>query len=173
VTRTPFVVDVVALRRHDGQRERLVTHGRLVGMAVTGSAVPDDADVSVDVTMEAVAGGIVVRGRVAAPWVGECRRCLRSLSGEALAEVDEVFVPAPEEGETWPIDHNRIDLQPMTREAVVLELPLAPLCRPDCQGLCPTCGAELNAGPCGCSPPAPDPRWAALEALRPAPPAEG
>jgi uncharacterized protein len=81
--------------------------------------------------------------------------------------VDELFVTDPEEGETYPIAGDHIDLEPMTREAVVLGLPLAPLCRPDCKGLCPTCGAELNRGPCGCPPPATDPRWAALDALRP------
>jgi uncharacterized protein len=136
-------------------------------MTVTGAAVPDDADVSVEMTLEAIEGGIVATGRAGAPWVGECRRCLRVLSGELVADVAEVFVPDPEEGETWPIDHNKIDLEPVVRQAVVLELPLAPLCRPDCLGLCVSCGADLNDGPCGC-PPASEPgAWAALDALRP------
>jgi uncharacterized protein len=52
------------------------------------------------------------------------------------------------------------------REAVLLDLPLAPLCRPDCAGLCPECGADLNAGDCGHRPNATDPRWTALDDLR-------
>jgi len=81
--------------------------------------------------------------------------------------VEELFVSDPEEWETYPIHGDHIDLEPMAREAVVLGLPLAPLCRPDCKGLCPSCGADLNQGPCGCPPAAADPRWAALDALRP------
>jgi uncharacterized protein len=170
MARPPFVVGVVALRRAIGRRESVVTHGRLPGMAVTGVAVPDQASVSVAVTLEAIEGGIVARGQVQAPWVGECRRCLTELSGEVVAEVDEVFVADPEEGVTWPIEHNQIDLEPMVRQAVVLELPLAPLCRADCAGLCPSCGKDLNLGPCACPAPPGHLAWAALDVLRSDPP---
>jgi len=166
MSRPPFIADVVALRRHQGSRERLEVHAPLAGMAVTESRVPDGAAVDLDVTLEAVEGGIVVAGTVRAPWVGECRRCLGPVSGALEARVDEIFVREPEEGETYPILGDHIDLEPMTREALVLALPLVPLCRPDCAGLCPRCGADLNAGPCGCPPPGGDPRWAALDVLR-------
>jgi uncharacterized protein len=56
-------------------------------------------------------------------------------------------------------------LRPLVRDALLLELPLAPLCRPDCRGLCARCGADLNAGPCSCVADR-DPRWGALDALR-------
>jgi uncharacterized protein len=134
-------------------------------MAVTGAAVPDDASVSVAVTLEAIEGGIVAIGRVESPWVGECRRCLALLAGEVVAELDEVFVVDPEEGVTWPIERNQINLEPMVRQAVVLELPLAPLCRPDCQGLCPSCGADLNDDPCACPAPTGHPVWHVLDVL--------
>jgi uncharacterized protein len=58
-----------------------------------------------------------------------------------------------------------IDLGDAIREALILAMPEYPLCREDCRGLCPRCGADLNQGPCAC-PPVPDPRWGALEALR-------
>ena len=58
------------------------------------------------------------------------------------------------------------------REHVLLELPLVPLCAPDCQGLCATCGADLNQGPCGCDRTTVDPRWAALEGFLAEPPTE-
>jgi uncharacterized protein len=166
MARPPFVADVVALRRHPGYREHLRVRAPLAGLEVTGSRVPAGADVEVDVRLEAVEGGIVVAGTVGAPWVGECRRCLGPISGTAVADVEEIFVSDPEEGETYPILGDHIDLEPLAREAVVLTLPLAPLCRPDCAGLCVTCGADLNAGPCGCPPGDVDPRWAALDALR-------
>ena len=62
MSRRPFLVDVVALRRHPGYREHLVTNARLDGMAITEAAVPDDAPVGVDVLLEAVEGGVVVKG---------------------------------------------------------------------------------------------------------------
>ena len=62
-----------------------------------------------------------------------------------------------------------VDADALAREVLVLGLPLAPLCRPDCAGLCQTCGADLNLGDCGCPPVDADPRWAALDALRPEP----
>jgi uncharacterized protein len=83
-----------------------------------------------------------------------------------VADVEEIFVSDSEEGETYPILGDHLDLEPLAREAVVLSLPLVPLCRPDCAGLCPTCGADRNAGPCACPPPDGDPRWSALDALR-------
>jgi uncharacterized protein len=171
MARPPFVVEVVALRRAVGRRESVMTHGRLPGMAVTGAFVPDNASVSVTVTLEAIEGGIVAVGRVEAPWVGECRRCLAELSGEVVADVEEVFVADPEEGVTWPIERNQIDLEPMVRQAVVLELPLAPLCRDDCQGLCPLCGADLNQGACACPAATGHSAWSALDVLREDPPA--
>lgn len=166
MARPPFIADVVALRRHQGHRETLRVVAPVAGMAITGSHVPEGSSVTLDVTLEAVEGGIVVAGSVSAPFVGDCRRCLGPVAGTVAAEVEEIFVTDPEEGETYPILGDHIDLEPLAREAVVLALPLAPLCRPDCAGLCPTCGADLNAGPCGCAPVPTDPRWAALDVLR-------
>jgi uncharacterized protein len=167
--RSPFVVDVVALRRHQGYREDVTIHAPLPGMHMTESGVPDDASVDLDLVLEAVEGGIVASGTVHAPWVGECRRCLTSVAGEVETRVEELYVRDPEEGETYPIEGDHIDLEPLAREAIVLALPLAPLCRPDCLGLCPACGADRNAGDCGHSPQRGDPRWAALDALRDTP----
>lgn len=59
-----------------------------------------------------------------------------------------------------------LETTPIVREQILLELPAKPLCREDCAGLCPTCGADLNLGACGCEARAVDPRWAALEAVR-------
>jgi uncharacterized protein len=169
----PFLINVVALRRVPGSRREEQRRGRLDGLQITGSHVPAGAAVDVDVVLEASDGGIVVAGTVNAPWVGECRRCLDEVLGELVVEVRELyephhrFNPAPEdEDETYPLTGDTLDLAPLARDAVLLGLPPAPLCRADCAGLCPTCGADLNAGPCECPPAAADPRWLALDALR-------
>ena len=76
----------------------------------------------------------------------------------ALAEEELGVVEVPEDGE--------VDLRPLLIEQIQLNVPMKPLCQAGCQGLCPTCGANLNAGACGCETDAIDPRWKALEALR-------
>jgi len=169
MARSPFIADIVALRRHQGHRERLEIRAPLAGLHVTGSEVPDGAAVVLDLVLEAVEGGIVVGGTARAPWRSECRRCLGPMDGEIAAEVEELFVTDSEEGETYPILGDHIDLEPMVREVLVLGLPMAPVCRPDCAGLCPTCGVDRNRGPCACPAGETDPRWAALDALRPEP----
>ena len=63
------------------------------------------------------------------------------------------------------VDSDVVDLEPLLIEQMQLNVPMRTVCREDCKGLCPSCGADLNAGECGCGPPA-DPRWAELERLR-------
>ena len=130
------------------------------------TAVADGATADVDTLLEWVADGVLATGSAAVDWMGLCRRCLQPVGGRVKADFQELFEPRPRDGETYPLKGDRIDLQPLAREALLLELPLAPLCRDDCAGLCATCGADLNAGPCTCAPADADPRWAALDLLR-------
>jgi uncharacterized protein len=78
--------------------------------------------------------------------------------------VRELYTRGGDGDETYRLDGDEVDLEPLVHDAVLLELPQAPLCRPDCLGLCPTCGANRNLDPCTCAAPR-DPRWAALDAL--------
>ena len=118
-----------------------------------------------DVTVEAVVGGVSVTGTVRAPWVGVCRRCLGEASGELRVPVRELSTEDGDGDETYPLVAEVVDLEPMAHDAVLLELPQAPLCRADCLGLCPDCGADRNVEACSGKSPA-DPRWSALGALR-------
>jgi uncharacterized protein len=163
----PLVVNVADLLHRRGARrpERLVAPS-LPGLAVVGTVVSPDVPTTVDVDLESVSDGILVTGSVTARWRGECRRCLVDVTGVARGEFRELFEPDAREGETYPLRHEHIDLEPLARETLLLELPLAPLCRDDCRGLCPTCGADLNQGACGCATAGRDPRWAALDELR-------
>jgi uncharacterized protein len=123
------------------------------------------ADVAVDVSLTSSLDDIVVAGQLRVAWSDECRRCLQPLSRQLVADVEERYAPGGGE-DAFPIEHGRLDLAPMVREEVLLAIPDAPLCRPDCAGLCPTCGADLNAGPCGCDRAVRDERWAVLDQLR-------
>lgn len=160
-----FRVPVATLRRNPGERLEVSCRGTARDLTITASGVPVRSELEVDALLESVHGGILVTGTVRGPWEGACRRCLRPVRGSLTARVRELY----EEGggdETYPLSGDQLDLEPLVRDAVVLELPLAPLCREDCAGLCSECGADLNEGDCGCDRAGPDPRWEVLNSLR-------
>ena len=156
MTTNPWMVPVTTLRRQPGARREERRAGRVGELSVVGSVVPASAEVVADIRLDSISGGIEVTASVSAPWQGECRRCLRPLDAELHCEVRELYRPradheAPDADEdTYPLAGDYLDLRPLVRDALLLDLPLAPLCQEDCRGLCPTCGADLNEGPCGC-----------------------
>ena len=164
--RHAFVVPVADLLRRPGSVREEHREAVLDGLAVSGSAVVEGAPVTVDAHLESVNEGIVVTGHVRAPWRGECRRCLRTVEDELDATLLEVFEPEPVEGETRRLEGTTIDLEPVARESVLLELPQAPLCGEACRGLCDQCGADRNADPAHTHEAPGDPRWSALDALK-------
>ena len=171
--RRPFHVQVAALRKQAGATRVEHREGRIPGLGAVSVVVPDDEPVVLDVTLSSYPGGITARGTATTAWRGECRRCGGPVGGMVVAEVRERFAPSggtDRDEEAYPLTGDELDLEPLARDAVLLELPLAPLCREDCAGLCPTCGANRNHEECGCAPAA-DPRWAALDALRDGDPA--
>jgi uncharacterized protein len=172
VTHNPWLVPVTTLRRQPGARREERRVGRIGELSVAGSVVPASAEAVAQAVLDSAVGAIEVTAEIRAPWQGECRRCLRPLIGELRCEVRELYrsrheqeQPDPDE-DTYPLEGDHLDLSPLVRDALLLELPLAPLCREDCRGLCSMCGADLNAGPCGCSSSTGDPRWGALDVLR-------
>lgn len=163
-----LVVPVAELCRHPASRRRVTTHTSVAeGSHVGDARLEAGSPVSVDVELESLSDGIVVTGSLRGEWQGECRRCLGPASGELLVDVRELYRrnPAPDD-DAYAFDGEVLDLRPLVQEALTLDLPLAPLCRPDCAGLCPECGANRNESDCGHRPDTRDPRWAALDALR-------
>jgi uncharacterized protein len=172
----PFVVHVARLRRNLGSRLHECRIGVFDPTGSSGptrevdSTVPPGAPAKAEVCLESFQGGVMVKGTVSAPWQGLCRRCTTPVGGELVLSVNERFADPPGPGEpeddlSYPIVDDALDLGPMLREAIVLELPLAPLCREDCRGLCPHCGIDRNLESCDCVVPG-DARWATLDALR-------
>jgi uncharacterized protein len=169
-TSTGFRVLVADLVKRPGASRAVTLSASLGSFDLTGSHLLDDGAVHFDLHLERILEGLVVRGTVEAEWAGVCGRCLRSVSGRLRIGVDELFETEPIEGETYQLDHDSIDLEALTRDAIGVELPLAPRCRPDCAGLCSQCGADLNDTDCACVVDDSDPRWAALAALEFDPP---
>lgn len=119
---------------------------------------------------------ISARGRLRATAVCECARCLARHEVVLEVEVNEecalTQIEAPPSfaaGEEPPIpllDDDAVDLTELVRQVLVISVPPRSLCRPECRGLCPECGQDLNRGPCTCGAGATDPRWSGLQELR-------
>jgi uncharacterized protein len=159
----PLHVSVLQLLRQPGTRRELRTEAVLGDLRVGDAEVPADAAVALDVVLEAIGDSITVVGEITAPYTASCRRCLEPIEAELVTDVQEIFERRPVEGETYLLAGEELDLEPMARDAVLLALPLAPLCRDDCPG--PVPGALLDEDDEPDEAPPPDPRWAALRNL--------
>jgi uncharacterized protein len=158
-------IDVADLLAHPGARRALRTE---VTVDALGTAVATiSGPVALDVVLERVPEGIVVRGTATAPYEAQCSTCLRPVVARLEVEVSELFEDFPVDGETYPIEGHQIDVEQLLRDSLVLELPLAPAC-PDGD---PECVADPDApfsdADDDAEDPAPatDPRWAALSQL--------
>jgi uncharacterized protein len=115
---------------------------------------------------------VFVRGRLAATVPLTCGRCVETFSGRIDADVDVRLVPKPSGADTVELgaddldvdfyENDELDLARVVANEATLALPMKPLCRPDCRGLCAACGANRNVVACTCAQRPPDPRLAAL-----------
>lgn len=121
--------------------------------------------------------GILVRVRISIQIEAQCSRCLEYFHQELTLKIEEEFfpttdihsgaaLPEPPDGATFLIEENHdLDLTEAVRQYTLLAEPMKPVCRPDCRGLCPSCGRNRNLEPCPCPAEPVDLRWAALTDL--------
>lgn len=156
-----IVVSVSRALRRPGVQFPLQMAVHLDELAVGDARLPEDAPVTIDAVVEATGDSVVVTGVLRAVADCACRRCLERFACPVDADVQEIFEHRPTEGETYLLLGEEINLEPLARDAMLLSLPLAPLCRPDCPG------PDPEGRPIGGESAAPvDPRWAALSELR-------
>jgi uncharacterized protein len=168
-----FVFDMRALGRRPGEfKDAKRTASAPDGLGSGLVLVPAGGDVALDLRFEAVSEGVLVTGSAVAPLTGECARCLDPLTSTIEVSFQELYryLPDPgedeDDGEERFLDGDFLDLGPAFRDAVVLTLPLSPLCRDDCPGLCVECGAKLaDVGPEHKHGDKLDPRWGLLAKL--------
>ena len=168
-----FVFDLRSLGRQPGSfRAEKRTAQAPDGLGSGLVLVPAGADVALDLRFEAVSEGVLVTGSAVAPLTGECARCLDPVTSTVEVSFQELYRYLPDPGEDEADDEERfldgdlLDLEPAFRDTVVLALPLSPLCREDCPGLCVECGARLaDAGPQHGHAADVDPRWGPLRQL--------
>jgi uncharacterized protein len=130
---------------------------------------------SVALEVEPDGSDVFVRGRVAATVPQTCGRCLQSFPARVDALLDVRLVPKPTGADSIELgaddldvdfyDNDELDVSRVVENEASLALPMKPLCREDCRGLCPVCGADRNVAPCTCDTRPPDPRLAALRDL--------
>ncbi len=168
----PLVLDTRELGRRPGTMRPVVrTVAAPTRIGVDLIAVPEGTDLELDLRMESVVEGVLVTGAVSAEAQGECSRCLQPLRQPVDVHLTELYAyPAStteqttEEDEVRRVDGDLIDLTEAVTDALVLELPLQPLCAEDCAGLCAECGVRLAIAEPGHGHETIDPRWAALSA---------
>lgn len=129
----------------------------------------------VDLTARSVGTGVFVRGRIHTVLELPCRRCLATTE-QVLDETVDLLFEEPMEGEDeqeiegevylLPARGAELDLTDAVREQVLLHVPQYVLCREECRGLCPRCGADLNEAPCDCAPEEESSPWGALKKIK-------
>ncbi len=170
----PWAISIRELGRRPGAMR---TYAGVVpapedGMGLPTIGVPAGAPVALDLRLESAAEGVYVSGTAHAPLAGECARCLDPLTDEITVTLGELFAyPDSVTDETTDEDElprvvgvaaDHVDVEQTVRDALVLDLPLAPLCRPDCRGLCAECGEKWADLAPDHGHETLDPRWAAL-----------
>lgn len=175
---SPWVFGTRELGRRPGALRafsRTVTAPADPPLGIETIGVPPGSPVQLEVRLESVTEGVYVSGTAHAELEGECARCLDPIHDEITVDLAELFAyPDSVTDETTDADElprvvdERVDVEQLVRDALVLDLPLAPLCRPDCPGLCVECGGRwADLGP-DHGHETLDPRWAALRERLPA-----
>ena len=171
----PLVFDVSRLGRRPGSMitvSETVPSPSRIGLDLI--AIQPGADIDLDLRFEAVSEGVLVSGPVRAATSGECSRCLGPVTGEVEIHLTELFAypdslteSTTEADEVGHVVDSCVDLEQPIIDAVGLLLPFAPLCSPDCPGLCPQCGVALVSAEPGHHHDQIDPRWAKLAGMLP------
>jgi uncharacterized protein len=167
--RSGLVLDTHDLGRRAGAMKLVQTTVEAptdLGIDVIG--VPPSSPIRLDLRLESVVEGVLVTGTATVELRGECVRCLGAISDQREVDIQELYVYPGSEAtadEASRLEGDLLDLEPLLRDDVVLDLPFQPLCRADCRGLCVECGADLNSLPDHAHEPQWDARWAQLQTL--------
>ena len=166
----PLVIDIRDLARQPGAGRDIVTQVPApADLGLELIKIPQGSPLELDLRVESVAEGVLVTGVVRGTAEAECGRCLTATTEDVQVDLTELFAyPGTKTDETTDEDEvnrlieDRADLESVIRNEIVTELPLTPLCKPDCEGLCAECGERLEDLPEDHTHELIDPRWAAL-----------
>jgi uncharacterized protein len=163
---SPLLINIIEMTRRAGTLKDIEITIPVSTFDFADKRLNDETQIEIALQLESINGGIIVQGTVTGQSQLLCGRCLRNIEFANVASIDEMYQRVPDNPDAYPIVGESLDLQPMVREMVLLSLPDTPLCKADCPGLCPQCGADLQSSPCGCQAQRFDERWAILDQLR-------
>ena len=181
MARSPFLFSTHDLPRRAGEmREYHLSIDNHGGLGFEVLSIRKDQPIEIDLKIESVSDGVLASAHIESIAVGECGRCLDPLEFDISEDFQELYEyekdrrqkskAKPDEDEdeieVRQMDGSEIDLDGPIRDAIILNLPLNPLCSPDCKGLCPDCGEKIANLPEGHSHEKVDARWAALGDLK-------
>lgn len=166
--RSALVLDTHELGRRAGamfKKSLTVPAPDGIGDEVIG--IHTDSEITLNIRCESVIEGVLVSGDVIGNATGQCSRCLDPIAFDVTVPVQELYEYQESENlddETLKLEGDFLDLEPVVRDALVLSLPLAPLCDDECLGLCSECGIKLSEAP-DHQHESVDSRWQALQGL--------
>ncbi len=156
-----LVFDVTELATRPGATRDIRRSATILGLGGPLGHVADTEPVELDLAIDSVTEGVAVTGRVSGIMHLSCSRCLIGYDRSFTQMVDETYYyGGGEDHDGYDVVDNRIDLEPMLRDVIMLAFPLRPLHDENCRGLCATCGADLNGADCGHTQEPEDLRWA-------------
>ena len=160
------LIDVRDLVGHPGASKTQSLRGTVEALGTELARVPEDLPIGGLLLLESVVEGILVSGAVEGVLQLHCARCLKEFEQVFSVPIYELFVSEPDpDADDYPLDPDgELDPEQMVRDVVGVELPFSPLCKPDCLGLCASCGGDKNLGECHGHQQI-DPRWDGLEQL--------
>ena len=181
MARSPFLFNTHDLPRRAGEMREynlhITNHG---GLGFDVLAISKDEPIDIDLKIESVSEGVLASAHIESVAIGECGRCLDKLEFDISEDFQELYEyekdrrhkeknkvkksedEEDDELEVRQMDGDEIDLDGPIRDAIILNLPLNPLCKPDCKGLCPECGEKIENLPADHAHEKIDARWAAL-----------
>lgn len=164
-----LIVDVTKLAGTPGSETKVVRSGTIEGLSTPLGWVEDGEPVEVRLDLRATKEGIRIAGKARGRLHLRCSRCLVGYERDFERDVEETYYFDPVLAEGWDgyeVQDQVVDLEPMLRDAIVLDIPPTPVHDEQCRGLCPVCGTDLNYSACGHNAETTDVRWAPLEQLK-------
>ena len=163
---SPFTVAVKDLMNQPGEMREHTLDIKAVEQYGSGVAVVlEGSPVSIDLRLEGLHEGILVTGEVHSTATASCVRCLDTFSFDHQVDFQELFAYSGVEPDSYTVDHDALELESVIRDAVVLDLPFQPVCKPECFGLDPATGEKRDVPASEAPLDEIDPRWQELAKL--------
>jgi uncharacterized protein len=169
-SQSPFKVNLHELPRRAGEmRENVLDFAAPESIGVPLLRIPSGTSVAINFKAESVDDGVLITGQVKSHAQGECGRCLDAIDFPVEQRFQELFLYTSRKPEgpdqdvdIFLLEGDIADLEIAVRDAVILSMPVNPICTPDCKGLCPRCGEKWSELPQDHSHEIVDPRWSGL-----------